>query len=148
MVSSKRALTIITIVVLLTITSLVVLRVSNSPVANGVCVRAVGYVLIVFDGSGMNDSKDHGVPAENWPILTVHNNADVRIAVCNLDSSQDHGLAMYDSQLVLTDSCRDVKPQSVCYTNFVPSISGNFTMADPLFSTENMWTQSGLLRVV
>ena len=66
-----------------------VVNVSRSP-----CVRPPGFILIIADLSGFNDSIGHGAPLHPWPIVQVQKGQVVRFLVCNLDPTQAHGFAI------------------------------------------------------
>lgn len=70
------------------------------------CVRPAGGFLVVAAYDGFNDSVDHGVPANAWPVINVRQGQNVTITVCNADS-QPHGFQVahyYDSRTVALDS--------------------------------------------
>ena len=49
--------------------------------------------VIVASEKGYNDSVDHGVPNNYWPVLCAHQGTTVRVTVENL-GSEPHGFAI------------------------------------------------------
>ncbi len=67
------------------------------------CVKPAGGFLIVASQTGFNDSVDHGVPQNSWPVIKVGLGQNVTILVCNADRSQPHGFQIshyYDARLI------------------------------------------------
>ena len=54
------------------------------------CVKPADGFLIVASLQGFNDSIDHGVPANNWPVMNAKLGQNVTIVVCNADPTQAH----------------------------------------------------------
>jgi len=105
MIHSKR--TIVLGVAILLIVSLVLLaseafnpvgKLPGAPpaviVSKSTCNRPPGFVLIIADLSGFNDSVGHGAPLHPWPVVHVQRGEMVRFVVCNHDETQPHGFAI------------------------------------------------------
>jgi len=63
-------------------------------VTKSTCDRSPGFILIIADLSGFNDSISHGAPANPWPVIRVQQGDVVRILVCNKDTMQPHAFAI------------------------------------------------------
>ena len=63
-------------------------------VTKSTCNQPSGFVLIIADLSGFNDSVHHGAPLHPWPIIRVLRGQMVRLVVCNQDTTQPHGFAI------------------------------------------------------
>lgn len=63
-------------------------------VTKSTCDRPAGFILIVTNLSGFNDSISHGSPFHPWPIIQVQRGQTVRFIVCNHDTTQSHGFAV------------------------------------------------------
>jgi FtsP/CotA-like multicopper oxidase with cupredoxin domain len=108
------------------------------------CVKPAGGFLIVASELGYNDSADHGVPTNSWPVMNVHVGQNVTIVVCNADPDQPHGFQVthyYDSRLV------SLGPGQVLTVNFIASESGTFRVYCNIFCTVHWAMQSGALVV-
>ena len=104
MIHSKR--TIVLGVAILLIVSLVLLaseafnpigKLPGAPaviISKSTCNRPPGFVLIIADLSGFNDSVDHGAPLHPWPVIHVQRGETVHFVVCNHDETQPHGFAI------------------------------------------------------
>ena len=107
------------------------------------CVKPRGGYLIIANSQGFNDSKLHGSPFTDWPIITVQKGSEVSITICNEDT-QAHGFQIshyLDSQII------SVAPgQSLTFT-FVADKQGNFTIYCSIFCTSHVFMQNGLLVV-
>jgi hypothetical protein len=108
------------------------------------CVRPSNGFLIIASDNGYNDSADHGVPQDHWPVITVQLGQTVNIVVCNADN-QAHGfqIAHY-----LTSSIVALMPKENHDFSFVANQAGTFQIYDPIFASTNVYTQSGELVVV
>ena len=70
-------------------------RLPSAPtVKKSTCDRPLGFILIIADLSGFNDSISHGAPVNPWPVVQVHQGDVVRLLVCNKDTTQPHGFAI------------------------------------------------------
>ena len=67
---------------------------SAPTVKKSTCDRPLGFILIIADLSGFNDSVSHGAPVNPWPVVQVHQGDVVRLLVCNKDTTQPHGFAI------------------------------------------------------
>ena len=63
-------------------------------VIKSTCDRPPGFILIIADLSGFNNSVGHGAPLHPWPVVHVHKGEMVHFVVCNLDQTQPHGFAI------------------------------------------------------
>jgi hypothetical protein len=63
-------------------------------VTKSTCDRPPGFILIIADLSGFNDSISHGAPLHPWPVIHVRQGDVVRLLVCNKDTTQPHGFAI------------------------------------------------------
>jgi FtsP/CotA-like multicopper oxidase with cupredoxin domain len=63
-------------------------------VTKSTCDRPAGFVLIIADLSGFNNSISHGAPMNPWPVIRVERGQVVRLLVCNQDTTQPHGFAI------------------------------------------------------
>lgn len=67
------------------------------------CTKPANGFLIVANLQGFNDSVDHGVPQNPWPVMNVHRGQNVTVVVCNADPTQPHGFQIsgyYDARLI------------------------------------------------
>lgn len=81
-----------------------------------------GTFLIVADANGFNDSIDHGVPQNSWPIITVQKGTTVTVTVYNADV-QAHGFQIthyYDGNNAT------VPPGKSLTITFVANMTGTF----------------------
>jgi heme/copper-type cytochrome/quinol oxidase subunit 2 len=87
------------------------------------CVRPANGFTIIADQLGFNDSVDHGVPQNSWPVMNVRLGQNVTIVVCNSDPTQPHGFQIgnyYDARLV------SIASGHVLTVNFIADRSGTF----------------------
>ena len=90
------------------------------------CEKLPGYILIVLDRWGFNDTINRGEPN-----LQAYRGEVVNILVCNLDSVQSHGLAIdhyFPVGVVL-------RPGEAYKISFVANDSGTFTVYCNVFCT-------------
>jgi hypothetical protein len=107
------------------------------------CVRPQGGYLIVAGRDGFNDSVDHGVPANWWPVINATQGQTVNITVCNTDF-QAHGFQVthyFDSRTTT------IVPGQVLHVSFVAQQTGEFRIYCDIFCSIHWAMQSGLLRV-
>lgn len=107
------------------------------------CSKPQGGFLIVASIKGFNDSIDHGVPLQSWPIIDVQKGSTVNITVCNNDT-QAHGFQIsnyYDAKVV------SLGPGEIIHVSFVASKTGSFQIYCVVFCTVHYWMQSGKLVV-
>ena len=100
-------------------------------IARSSCTRPPGYVLIIADLSGFNDSIAHGAPLNPWPVVHVHLGDFVRFVVCNRDQTQAHGFAIqtyFDTGVVLA-------PGDAFRVEFQATIPGSFVIYCNIFCT-------------
>jgi FtsP/CotA-like multicopper oxidase with cupredoxin domain len=99
--------------------------------AKAECVRPPGFILIIADLSGFNNSIAHGAPLNPWPIVRVHLGDVVRFIVCNKDQTQAHGFAIetyFDSGVALA-------PGEAVRIEFQATIPGSFVIYCNIFCT-------------
>ncbi len=120
----------LTAVIILTATTLFVFSFSNyAPtyastksrfLAN--CTYSNGYLTIIANDRGYNNSISHGAPATPWPIIKVHRGDTVNLTLCNLDTVEAHGFAIdtyFDRGVILA-------PGTAYQISFIASQTGNF----------------------
>lgn len=115
---------------------------AQSPINEGCTKQKNGY-LIVMSNDGFNDSKSHGAPFKNWPVITVQRGSSFSITVCNTDI-QPHG---FQISYYLDSSIISVAPGQTLTFNFVADKTGNFTIYCSIFCTIHIFMQNGLLVV-
>lgn len=106
------------------------------------CAKPPGGFLIVASQQGFNDSVDHGVPANNWPVMEVALGQNVTIVVCNADATQAHGFQIdhyYDARLV------SIAPGQVLRVSFTASEAGSFRVYCQIPCTVHWAMQNGQL---
>ena len=94
-------------------------------------MRPPGYILIIADLSGFNDSIAHGAPFNPWPVVHVRLGDFVRFVVCNQDSTQAHAFAIqtyFDQGVVLA-------PGDAFTVEFQATIPGTFVIYCNIFCT-------------
>jgi heme/copper-type cytochrome/quinol oxidase subunit 2 len=108
------------------------------------CVKPAGGFLIVANLLGFNDSVDHGVPSNSWPVMNVKVGQNVTIVVCNEDPTQAHGFNIqyyYDQRIVSLASGQVLK------VSFIADKAGSFWIKCNIFCTVHWAMQSGKLVV-
>jgi len=102
----SRKIIVVSVVILLVVSLVVVTggifnltsQASNAPpsvvITKSTCDRPTGFILIIADLSGFNDSIGHGAPLHPWPVIHVQRGQMVRFVVCNHDITQPHGFAI------------------------------------------------------
>jgi len=86
------------------------------------CVKPADGFLIVAAYNGFNDSVDHGVPANSWPVIHVQEGANVTITVCDADN-ESHGFQVthyFDGKI------NTLSPGQVMTVSFVADQPGSF----------------------
>lgn len=107
------------------------------------CLKPSGGFLIVASARGYNDSVDHGVPANSWPVISVQKGATVTIVVCNTDV-QAHGFQVTH---YLDSRIETVSPGRALVFSFIADQTGSFRIYCSIFCTVHWAMQSGLLVV-
>jgi heme/copper-type cytochrome/quinol oxidase subunit 2 len=108
------------------------------------CVKPVDGFLIIASQRGFNDSIDHGVPQNSWPVVTVRQGQNVTIVVCNADAVEAHGFQIdnyYDARTVA------LAPGRVLTVSFVANKVGTFRIYCNIFCAIHWAMQSGELVV-
>ena len=106
------------------------------------CVKPAGGFLIVASLQGFNDSIEHGVPADNWPVMHAGVGQNVTIVVCNADPSQPHGFQIdhyYDNRLV------SLAPGQVLRVSFIANQAGTFRVYCQILCSVHWAMQNGQL---
>jgi FtsP/CotA-like multicopper oxidase with cupredoxin domain len=108
------------------------------------CEKPADGFLIIASELGYNDSVDHGVPQNAWPVMNVQQGQNVTIVVCNADPAQSHGFQIehyYDAILAA------IAPGQVLRVNFVADQRGTFRVYCSIPCSVHWAMQSGELIV-
>ena len=108
------------------------------------CVKPANGFLIIAGQLGYNDSAEHGVPQNSWPVMDIKQGQNVTIVVCNADPAQSHGFQIghyYDARLVAIASGQTLT------VNFTADVAGNFRVYCNIPCTVHWAMQSGELIV-
>jgi heme/copper-type cytochrome/quinol oxidase subunit 2 len=108
------------------------------------CVKPADGFLIIASQLGYNDSVEHGVPQNSWPVIDVKLGENVSIVVCNADPAQSHGFQIdhyYDARLVAVASGQ------VLTVSFTADVAGTFRVYCNIPCTIHWAMQSGELIV-
>ena len=100
-------------------------------------------ILIVASITGFNDSVNHGVPQNPWPVAHVARGTTVNITVVNVDK-QPHGFQVehyFDSNIAT------VAPGQTLNVTFVANVTGTFRIYCVIPCTVHWAMQSGELIV-
>ena len=119
---------------------------ANQPLPQAVsCVRPAGYILIIADLRGFNDSVDHlqKNPNEPWPVINVHRGDQVNIFVCDLDDYSPHGFAIQH----YFDAGTALMPHQTFSISFIADQDGTFTIYCTIFCPVHPYMISGQLNV-
>ena len=100
------------------------------------CERPPGYVLVILDDSGFNDSIHRG-----QPTIEFQRGDSVNILVCNLDPIQSHGLAI-DHYFPTGATLR---PGEAYKVSFVAKEPGSFTIYCNVFCTVHTFMKGRLV---
>lgn len=99
--------------------------------------------MIIASITGFNDSVDHGVPANPWPVIHVSKGTVLNFTVINEDK-QAHG---FQVSHYLDTPIETIAPgQKVSFT-FVADEAGTFRIYCSIFCTVHWAMQSGELVV-
>lgn len=107
------------------------------------CNRPEGYIAVILDSRGFNDSAILLRNNEHWPVITVSQGETVRIYVCNMDMASSHGFAIdgyFDSGIVLS-------PGQSYALSFVADKKGSFTIYCNVFCPVHWAMIRGMLLV-
>ena len=110
-------------------------------VSKATCDRQPGFILIIADLSGFNDSISHGAPANPWPVMQVHRGDTVRLLVCNKDATQPHGFAIgsyLEPGVVMA-------PGDAYSIVFTASLAGSFRIYCDVFCTVHVFMVGRLI---
>jgi len=100
-------------------------------------------VLIIASATGFNDSVDHGVPQNPWPVIHTSLGTTLNITVVNEDH-QSHGFQVahyYDNSLVA------IPAGQTLHVSFVANEAGTFQIYCEIPCTIHWAMQSGKLIV-
>jgi heme/copper-type cytochrome/quinol oxidase subunit 2 len=95
------------------------------------CERPPGYVLLILDSSGMNDSIHRASPGTASVTLAFERGDTISILVCNTDTIQSHGFAVnhyFDRGVTL-------RPGDSYKVSFLARDTGSFTIYCNVFCT-------------
>jgi len=104
---------------------------------------SVQNVLIIASATGFNDSVDHGVPQNAWPVIHTAVWTTLNITVMNTDH-QSHGFQVahyYDNSIVA------IPAGQTLHVSFVASQAGTFQIYCEIPCTIHWAMQSGELIV-
>jgi FtsP/CotA-like multicopper oxidase with cupredoxin domain len=105
------------------------------------CNRPPGFILIIADLSGFNDSIGHGAPAHPWPVVHVEKGQVVSFLVCNLDPTQAHGFAI----TYYFDAGVPILPGEAYRIVFTATEAGTFTIYCNIFCTIHIYMRGQLV---
>jgi len=114
---------------------------SPAVVTKSTCDRPPGFILIIADLSGFNDSISHGAPANPWPVIRVHKGDVVHLLVCNKDSTQPHGFAI----LTYLDAGIVLAPGDAYRIVFTANVPGTFVVYCNIFCTVHIYMVGRLI---
>jgi len=100
------------------------------------CERLPGYILMILDDNGFNDSIHKG-----QPTIEFQRNDTVNILVCNLDPIQSHGFAI-DHYFAVGVTLR---PGEAYKVSFVARDPGSFTIYCNVFCTVHTFMKARLV---
>ncbi|HUI23579.1 MAG TPA: hypothetical protein VLY82_04220 [Nitrososphaerales archaeon] len=104
---------------------------------------SVQNVLIIASATGFNDSVDHGVPQNPWPVVHTTLGTTLNITVVNEDH-QSHGFQVahyYDNSIVA------IPAGQTLHVTFVANEAGTFQIYCEIPCTVHWAMQSGELVV-
>ena len=110
-------------------------------VTSSSCVRPPGFILIMADLSGYNDSIAHGAPLNPWPIVRVKLGDPVRFLVCNDDPTQAHGFAIQ----TYFDRGVAILPGEAYRIEFTATLAGTFVLYCNIFCTVHIFMVGRLI---
>jgi len=110
-------------------------------VTKSTCNRPPGFILIIADLSGFNDSIGHGAPAHPWPVVHVEKGQVVHFLVCNLDPTQAHGFAI----TYYFDAGVPIMPGEAYTIVFTATEAGNFAIFCNIFCTIHIYMRGELI---
>ena len=88
------------------------------------CNRPSGYISIILDSSGFNDSKALGAPSRLPALLQIQKGETVNLIICNFDPVEAHGFVIshyFDVGVTL-------RPGESHKISFVAKDTGAFTI--------------------
>ena len=115
----------------------------QQPGSGATCAKPTDGFLIVVNSLGFNNSAAHGAPAQSWPILSVPDNSDVVIAVCNT-YQQPVG---FQVAYYLQNPIERIQPGQTLVVSFTTNQTGTFDIYCDVFSSIHLYLQSGELMV-
>ena len=110
-------------------------------VTESTCNRPSGFILIIADLSGFNDSIGHGAPANPWPVVRVEKGQVVRFLVCNIDQTQAHGFAI----TYYFDAGVPIMPGEAYMIVFTATEAGTFAIFCNIFCTIHIYMRAQLI---
>ena len=106
------------------------------------CSKPADRFLIIASELGYNDSVDHGVPQNSWPVVDARQGQNVTIVVCNIDPAEAHGFQIDNYYNARTVS---IAPGQVLTVSFVANKAGTFRIYCNIFCAVHWAMQSGEL---
>ena len=110
-------------------------------VTKSTCDRPPGFILIIADLSGFNDSIGHGAPTHPWPVVHVEKGQVVLFLVCNLDPTQAHGFAITH----YFDAGVPILPGEAYRIVFTATDAGTFAIYCNIFCTIHIYMRGELI---
>ena len=95
------------------------------------CEKPPGYILLILDNNGLNDSVHRASPRTPAITLSFQRGNTINILVCNLDTVQAHGFAVahyFDRGVTL-------RPGDAYKVSFLARDPGTFTIYCNVFCT-------------
>jgi hypothetical protein len=110
-------------------------------VTKSTCNQPAGFIVIIADLSGFNNSIGHGAPIHPWPVVQVEKEQVVRFLVCNLDQTQAHGFAVS----YYFDAGVPILPGEAYRIVFTASRAGAFEIFCNIFCTIHIYMRGQLI---
>ncbi len=115
---------------------------SSTGTAGVKCTTYHTSFLIIENSRGYNNSVEHGVPQNYWPILCVHQGDTVQITIENT-GSEPHGFSVanyYEQGVSLVEGQKAT-------ISFIANQPGSFIIKCDIFCSVHQWMLNGLLVV-
>lgn len=105
------------------------------------CVKPKGGYLIIVNGNGYNDSKQHGAPASAYPTISVVEGTTVNITICN-DDTQSHG---FQISTYFVSTLESITPGHVVHLSFVADKTGDFDIYCAIWCYSHIYMRGTLV---
>lgn len=105
------------------------------------CANTDGYLTVVADNLGYNESISHGATTHPWPLISVKRGDIVNLTFCNIDSVEAHGLAIdtyFDRGVILS-------PGTAYQISFTAYQTGSFRIFCTNFCTVHKYMSGELV---